>query len=143
MADTLPLKLLLFVCLFNHIQGEWAAPLADSPPIYNRAGSRKAASLLASRADQQGLLVVKTAPFCGITPSYPPIIPQKLSRLDAVGWITPMMLKKRLVVSSCLLSCLHRCSCYRLNSGDSHCCGRTADFACVNGPLASCYRGSR
>lgn len=33
MADTLPLKLLLFVFLFNHIQGEWATPLTDNPPI--------------------------------------------------------------------------------------------------------------
>lgn len=68
-ADTLPLKLLLLVCVVNHIQGEWAASAPEHRPIWRREGSRKAASPLASGADQRGLLVVeKTAPFCGITP---------------------------------------------------------------------------
>lgn len=32
-ADALPLKLLLFVCLLNHIQGECAAAVADYRPV--------------------------------------------------------------------------------------------------------------
>ncbi|TNN00182.1 hypothetical protein fugu_011428 [Takifugu bimaculatus] len=85
MADALPLRLLLSVCLLGHIQGESAASLPENPPIAERRGSGEAASPLASplasRADQRGLLVVgKTAPFCGRTRSHPAAIPQKPAR---------------------------------------------------------------
>lgn len=122
MADALPLKLLLFVCLLGHIQGESASLLTDNPPIGKRDGSGMAASPLANGADQRGLLVVgKTAPFCGITRSHPAIIAQKLARLGAAARITPVSPGWRRRGVAVFVAMSHRCRCCRANSGDSHC----------------------